>query len=142
MMNVMNRVFGMVLGLSLLCGSAFAGPTWICAITESIACTDDGSTGAPDLQGLERPTFLRVDVDTKQVTILAPASRRGETSRIETAKQEGGNWLLGGVEQGRAWTMILTEAGHMTLAITGDGEVWSVFGNTISLADLTVTESP
>jgi hypothetical protein len=122
-------------------GTAFAGPVWVCAITSATATHDDGSTGAPDLGGLARPSFLRVDVDAKQVMILAPAERRGEVSTLETARQVGKGWLLTGVENGRAWTLMITEDGHMTLTATGDGIVWSIFGHAIPIEKISA-ETP
>jgi hypothetical protein len=127
----------------LLCGGALAAaPTWICSITGTTACQDDGTTGQPDLGGLARPTFLRVDLDAKLVTILAPAERRGEFSKIETAAQVDGGWLLTGFERGRGWTMLVSDDGNMSLSMTGDGEIWSVFGNAIRAEDVKAPGKP
>lgn len=126
----------------LMCGAAWAGPTWICSITRATACQDDGTTGEPDLGGLERPTFIRVDADAKQVTLLGPASRRGEVSKIDTVRQEGKTWILTGVEQGRVWSIVITEEGDMTMSATGDGVVWSVFGHAILEQDVAPGSRP
>ena len=126
----------------LLCSAAWAGPTWICAITRGTACQDDGTTGEPDLGGLDRPTFIRVDVDAKQVTILGPSSRRGEVSKIDTVQQVENTWLLTGVDRGRAWSIVISDDGHMTMSATGDGEVWSVFGHAILEKDLAHGDRP
>lgn len=114
---------------TVLSGSALAEPVWICSITEAIACEEDGSTGPPDLGGLARPTFLRVDVGRKQVTLLAPAGRNGEITKIDAAHKGDGIWVLSGIEAERAWSMVISERGHMTLSVTVDGASWAVFGH-------------
>ncbi len=123
-------------GFALLCGHAWAGPTWICSISYAVAATDEGEIGPPDLGRMEAPAFLRVDSDAMQITILAPASRRGEVSRIDTLQRNGEAWLLSGMERGRIWCMTISDAGHVTLSMVDDGEVWAVFGNALLEEDL------
>ena len=125
-----------------LCGSAVAGPTWVCSIATAIATHEDGTTGEPDLDGLARPTFLKVDVDAKQVTILAPAKRRGEVSKLDTVRQVGKTWVLTGIEEDRVFCMVIGANGNMTLTATTDGTVWSVFGHAIPEADITPSKEP
>jgi len=127
----MVRVLGsLLLGVGL-CGSAIAGPTWLCSIADAVAVDEDGTIGAPDLGGLERPTFLRVDTDKKQITLLAPESRRGEVTKINAVHEGQGHWLFSGVEEGRAWSLVISEKGHVTLSVTSDGATWSVFGHAL-----------
>ena len=116
------------------CGAAFAG-TWLCSLTSATAVDEDGTVGPPDLGGLERPTFLRVDTASKEVRLLAPASRRGEVTKIDSIREEGELWLMSGVEKGRAWSLIITARGDLTLSIVGDGVTWSGFGHALSEAE-------
>jgi len=125
----------------VLCGGAIAGPTWLCSITTVVAVDEDGTVGAPDLGGLERPTFLRVDAAKKEVTLLGPESRRGEVTKIETVLEIEGVWVFSGVEDERAWSMIITAKGQMTLSISNDGVVWSVFGHALPSDAVSAGES-
>jgi hypothetical protein len=111
-----------------LSGSILAEQAWICCIAQGIACQDDGSTGPPDLGGRERPTFLRVDVAKKQVTLLAPAERKGEVTKIDNVTKGDGIWIFSGIEEKRAWSMVISDKGSMTLSVTTDGASWAVFG--------------
>ncbi|MCE9615056.1 MAG: hypothetical protein K8T26_12330 [Lentisphaerae bacterium] len=113
----------------LSCGGALGAPVWTCAITSAFQCDDDGTVGPPDLGGLARPTFLRVDANTKAITILAPDSRRGEVTKIGTVVDGKDLWLFSGIEDGRAWSLVINAEGHMTLSVASDGATWSVFGN-------------
>ncbi len=126
----------LLLGACLGAGAFAAGPIWICAITSAVASHQDGTTGEPDLGGLARPTFLKVDTEAKQVTILAPAKRRGETSKLDTVRQVGKTWILTGVEEDRLFSLVIAADGQMTMAATADGVVWAVFGHAIPEADL------
>jgi hypothetical protein len=111
--------------------TGLAGPTWLCSLTESLAVYEDGSSGPVDLGDVEAPTFLRVNTETMEVTLLAPDSRKGEVTVIGEAKRGDQKWVLTGVENGRAWSMVISDEGYMTLSVTGDGTTWSVFGNAL-----------
>jgi hypothetical protein len=119
------------LAANLTCGGAWAGQTWICSVTSGVAVDEDGTVGPPDTGDRERPTFFRLDTSTKELTLLAPKSRRGEVTKLDTVHESEGQWLLSGVERGRGLSVIVTTEGRMSLSVVGDGVVWSVFGNAL-----------
>ena len=107
MMNLRNLTFSCGLFLAALLPSlGMAGPTWLCSVSESLAVYDDGSSGEIDMGDLEAPTFLRVNTETREVTLLAPVSRKGEVTVIGEAKRGDQRWVITGVEDGRAWSMV------------------------------------
>jgi hypothetical protein len=112
-------------------GEVEAGRSWICSINSAVECADGVECGSPDLGGLDRPTFLRVDAERKAITILAPGSRRGEVTEIGTVKEIDDLLVLTGVERGRAWSMVISREGYMTLSVTYDGVTWTAFGNSM-----------
>ena len=114
-------------------GAAWAGHVWICAINSAVAVDEDGTVGPPDPGDRERATFLRVDLDKKEVTLLAPESRRGEVTKIDSVVESEGQWLLSGVEHGRGVKMVITADGRMSLSIVTDGAVWAVFGHALPI---------
>jgi hypothetical protein len=113
------------------CGGARAGQTWICSVTSAVAVDEDGTVGPPDTGSRERPTFFRIDTSTKELTLLAPKSRRGEVTKFDMVQESEGQWLLSGVEHGRGLSVIVNAEGRMSLSVVGDGVVWSVFGNAL-----------
>ena len=115
----------------LWAGGVHAGPVWICSITKTVECQDDGTVGEPDFGGLAPPTFFRVDTDEKKITLLAPESRRGEVTVIDRVLEEENIWVLTGVDNGRAWSMVISRDGYMTLSISYDGVTWSAFGHSM-----------
>ena len=120
-------IFAALSGLGL----AHAGESWLCSVTSAVECADGEPCGEPDLGGLERPTCMRVDAGTKKITLLAPDSRRGEVTEIGTVTEMKHIWVFTGVENGRAWSMVISKEGHMTLSVTYDGVTWTVFGNSM-----------
>jgi len=136
-MTCTMRMVAMTLVASgLLVGSAWAEQTWICAITSAVAVDEDGTVGPPDVGDKERPTFFRVDTAKKELTLLAPKSRRGEVTKLDTVVESEGQWLFSGVEHGRGLNLVITADGHMTLSVVADGVVWSVFGNVLSAEEV------
>jgi hypothetical protein len=112
----------------VMCGTTWAGQTWICSVASAVAVDEDGTVGPPDLGDRDRPTFLRVDPAKKELTILAPESRRGEVTKLDTVHEAEGNHIFSGMENGRNVSLIITAEGRMTLSVIADGVVWSVFG--------------
>ncbi len=135
MMCTMRMVAMTLVASGLLVGSAWAEQTWICAVTSAVAVDEDGTVGPPDVGDKERPTFFRVDTTKKELTLLAPKSRRGEVTKLDTVVESEGQWLFSGVENGRGLNVVITADGHMTLSVVADGVVWSVFGNVLSADD-------
>lgn len=126
------------------CTAARADQTWLCSLSSAVAVDEDGTVGAPDTGGRERPTFFRLDLDKKQLTLLAPQSRRGEVTTFDAVHESEGQWLFTGVEHGRGLSVIVTKEGRLSLSVVGDGVVWSVFGHALpegAAADLVDEEA-
>jgi hypothetical protein len=121
-----------VLAFSLaLGGSASAGQTWLCSVASAVAVDEDGTVGPPDAGGRERPTFFRVDPTKKELTLLAPESRRGEVTKIDKVHEADGHWVFSGLENNRGFSLIIAAEGRMTVSVVGDGVIWSVFGHAL-----------
>jgi len=114
-----------------LCGGAWAEQTWLCSVGSAVAVDEDGTVGPPDLGDKERPTFFRVDPAKKELTLLAPASRRGEVTKIDMVHESQGQRIFSGVENGRSLNLIIADDGRLSLSVLGDGVVWSVFGHAL-----------
>ncbi|MFM7244956.1 MAG: hypothetical protein ACKO40_12405 [Planctomycetaceae bacterium] len=132
-MTTLTRLFVMILAVHLLSsGASRAEQSWLCSVTSAVAVDEDGTIGPPDLGDRERPTFMRIDVEKKELTLLAPESRRGEITKLETMHEKDGMHILSGVENGRNISLIITADGRMTLSVIADGVVWSVFGHALA----------
>ena len=121
----------MLAAMGTVCGDAWAGQSWLCSVGSAVAVDEDGTVGPPDLGDRERPTFFRLDADKKELTLLAPESRRGEVTKFDTVHDVNGQRVFSGVEHGRVVSVIVSTDGRMTLSIISDGVVWSVFGHAL-----------
>ena len=129
-----------ILALALVAtGTAHAGQTWLCSVASAVAVDEDGTVGPPDVGDRERPTFFRVDSAKKELTLLAPASRRGEVTKIDLVHEADGHRVFSGIEHGRSLNLIINAEGRMSLSVLGDGVVWSVFGHVLPEGDVNVT---
>jgi len=117
--------------MATACGDAQAGQSWLCSVGSAVSVDEDGTVGPPDLGDRERPTFFRLDADKKELTLLAPESRRGEVTKLDTVHDVNGQRVFSGVEHGRVVSVIVSTDGRMTLSIISDGVVWSVFGHAL-----------
>jgi hypothetical protein len=131
MKNAMTMILLTLVANVALCGGAWAEQTWLCSIGSAVAVDEDGTVGPPDLGEKERPTFFRVDAAKKELTLLAPASRRGEVTKIDMVHESQGQRIFSGVENGRSLNLIIADDGRVSLSVLGDGVVWSVFGNAL-----------
>ena len=139
MVTTATRLFVMTLAANLLAGdAAWAGQRWICSVTSAVAVDEDGTIGPPDLGDRERPTFMRIDAATKELTLLAPESRRGEVTKLHSVTEADGVTVFSGVENGRGVSLIISATGHLTLSVVSDGVVWSVFGHALPEAEATL----
>lgn len=131
MKNAITMILLAVVAHLALCGGAWAEQAWLCSIGSAVAVDEDGTVGPPDLGDKDRPTFFRVDAAKKELTLLAPASRRGEVTKIDMVHESQGQRIFSGVENGRSLNLIIADDGRMSLSVLGDGVVWSVFGNAL-----------
>lgn len=133
MMQAAFRMVLLTLAANLaLCGGARAEQAWLCSVASAVAVDEDGTVGPPDLGDRDRPTFFRVDAAKKELTLLAPPSRRGEVTKIDMVHESDAGRVFSGVENGRGLNLIITADGRMSLSVVGDGVVWSVFGHALS----------
>jgi len=131
-MNQAIRIVLVTLAATLvMSGVARAEQTWLCAVSSAVAVDEDGTVGPPDVGDRERPTFFRVDSAKKELTLLAPASRRGEVTKIDLVHEADGHRVFSGIEHGRSLNLIINAEGRMSLSVLGDGVVWSVFGHAL-----------
>ena len=134
----MNRL--QVAGLSVaLAGMAVAFPAaaagkydgskpMLCAISAMSECTADGKCERSVPQaGNNLPTFVRVDVKGK---LLTDNSGSGRKSEIKVSSVVGGQLMLQGAEEGKAWSMVIaSESGTFGASVVEDDGLFALFGN-------------
>ena len=128
----MNKVMIAVLGL-LLTGSAAADDVsksnrMLCSISKVLVCFEgvDCLSVLPFEVGV--PRFIIVDVKKKLLT-TTKASAENRSTPVANVLREEGRILLQGVEQGRAYGILIDEeSGELTGAVARDALTVSAFG--------------
>ena len=129
------RIAVCVLGLAVLTLMSHAAPdsegTLICAATHSVECDgydEECHQGHSDI--INFPHFFRVDIKNRKLHVM-DLERRGETTDVtHIARSETRGWIiLQGVEEGRPWSMLITEkTGRFSLVISEDDAAFNIFG--------------
>ena len=74
------------------------------------------------------PEFIEVDLKRKTLATTR-ASGEGRSTPIQSQKRDAGYIYLQGVENGRSFSMVISEStGDLTFAIAADGETAIMFG--------------
>ena len=133
----MKRAFATGAAVLLAC-FALAGPAaaagkydgsapMLCAVTAINECTADGKCerSAPQ-QGNNVPTFLRVDVKGRTLNADDGSGRKSE---IKAASVVDGQLMLQGIENGKAWNMVIgSESGRWGGSVVEDDGSFALFG--------------
>lgn len=125
-------IFSLILlGCTVLYGTlpaAANGDIRTCSVNKVLECLPDEGCEETTVQEMNLPRFVKIDLNAKTMTSLDKEVPR--TSDITSIEQLEGETILHGTEQ-RGWTMTLSDDGDLTLAASGDGEGFIVFGSCI-----------
>ena len=101
---------------------------WLCSAIEATVCDVDGdcNIGAPWLWNI--PQFIEVDLTKKKIATTKASSENRETP-IRTIERSGGLVFIQGIENGRAFSLVVEEkTGTLSAAVARTGMTVSVFG--------------
>lgn len=117
------------LGASPVAAEPFDGSqTLVCAYMQTYECNGEDACKPGDADDVRIPDFVRVDFGKKTITAL-DEERRGETTSIRHVERTEGRVILQGVEGGRGWSLLLSEAtGTTVLTVSDDQDAFVVFG--------------
>jgi hypothetical protein len=87
----------------------------LCAVVETFECSENGDCQQGTAQSINFPQFLKINFKTK---IISGNRVGGEerTTKIENMEHSNGKLILQGTQNGKGWSMVITEAiGKMTV---------------------------
>ena len=130
----MKRV-GMVLAAAALLGAAPAfaddltgAKTLLCSAVEVSACETSFGCDSGPATDWRVPAFLEVDLATKTVR-TTQASGENRSTVASVVERKDGRILVQGMENGRAFSILIREAdGALTAAVAREELTVSVFG--------------
>ncbi len=123
----------LALGLALAHHSALAqsvdgADPLVCAAIETEICEAGMACTEGDAQAMNVPSFLHISLANNSIQGTRPNGESLNTV-IASTTRDAGELLLQGVENGRGWSMAITEAtGRMVLSAAGDNIAFVVFG--------------
>jgi hypothetical protein len=119
----------LMMALAGTTGLAPAGPydgsrPILCAVATIMECDASGQCERQIADGVNSPTFIRVDVPGQMLT--AGANKR---SPIKSVTRLDGELILQGGENGRGWSATIDEeTGRMAAAVVDNTYTFSLFG--------------
>ena len=113
---------------SALADSVANADRLLCSTSRVVVCFEDGECVESLPWELNIPQF--VVIDTKKKTIsTTKASNENRSTPIRTLQRDGGAVIFQGIEQGRAFGVVIDEeSGLLTGSVARDGMSVSVFG--------------
>jgi hypothetical protein len=85
------------------------------------------NSGAPEDENI--PDFIEVDLKRKTLAATR-ASGEDRSTPIKSQTREAGYIYLQGVENGRSFSMVISEStGDLTFTVAADGETATMFGD-------------
>ena len=100
----------------------------LCTAVQATVCEAEGDCEIAPPWSFNIPQFIEIDL-TRNTLATTKASGENRTTPIRNALRENGLVFLQGVEGGRAFSFVITEAtGMASIAVARDGVTVSVFG--------------
>ena len=100
----------------------------LCTAVQVSACDSDGKCQADTPWNLNIPQFIEIDLDHKMLS-TTKASGENRSTPVRTLVREDGQIFLQGVEGGRAFSFVITEASGMaSIAVAREDLTVSIFG--------------
>lgn len=113
---------------ALVAGDFDGSRPLLCAVIETIECTPDGECLRGEAESIDMPAFLKIDFAEKTI-IGTPQDGTVRTTEIKTMAHMDGKLILQGIQRGKAWTMVISEATGKATITASDNEVgFVVFG--------------
>lgn len=114
--------------LSVAAGDFDGSKTLLGAVIEIYECTANGGCEQVTVKEINFLRFLNINFNKKEITGTR-ANGQALTTAIKNRVSMDGMLILQGVENGKGWSMAITEAtGKMVLTVSGDEEGFVVFG--------------
>jgi hypothetical protein len=99
----------------------------LCAATDVMACEDTRACTRETPEAVNLPPFVRIDTSRRRIESTDGSNRSAE---IASMTNSDGRLVMHGVQNGRAWNVIVaSDTGRMSVAVAGDRVGYVVFGS-------------
>lgn len=98
----------------------------LCAPIEVTECGVEGECYHGTPESVNIPQFLKIDVKKKMISATDESGRK---TPIKNLEHNNGRMIMHGGQDGRGWTMVISEeTGKMSASVAGDQFGFVVFG--------------
>jgi hypothetical protein len=132
-MRLVMTIFGFLAAIVLVPAAALAGAYdgssgLICASLDTAHCVAEGECATGRAASVNLPQFFKIDFEAETIRAERPDGSE-RSSPIEITSHDQDHLVLQGVQEGLGWSVVIDETtGHMTIAASGHGEAFIVFG--------------
>ena len=100
----------------------------ICAVIEVFECVPGGECQLGGAESINIPQFLKINFEEKTIS-STPEAGPVRTTKIQNMERADGKLILQGVQNGRAWSMVINETtGKVTLSASDELAGFVIFG--------------
>ncbi len=100
----------------------------LCSVIETFECGPGGECQRGTAESIGIPQFLKISFNDKMIS-STPEGGQLRTTKIKNIERADGKLILQGVQNGRAWSMVMIETtGKITLSASDDQAGFIVFG--------------
>jgi hypothetical protein len=100
----------------------------LCTAVQAMVCSEDGDCVVDNPWAFNIPQFLEFDLKGKKVS-TTKASGEERSSPLRTVERDAEAIYLQGLENGRAFSLVINESsGMLSAAVARDGKSVGVFG--------------
>jgi hypothetical protein len=126
----------MVLGLlcifmmtqTVMAGDFDGSKPLLCAVVWTTECGQNGDCTQGTAEDIGFPQFVKINFTDKTIS-STPESGQIRTSKADKIEHVGNSLILQGVQNGRAWSMVINETtGKLTLSASDDQAGFIIFG--------------
>jgi hypothetical protein len=119
--------------LQLSAGQFDGSVPLLCAVIQVVECGAGGECYPVQPEIAHIPRFLKINFKKKTISATEESGRK-EVTRIKNIERVNGKLILQGSENGRGWTMVISEeTGEMSATVSGEEVGFVVFGATTKL---------
>ncbi len=125
---ILLTLFIFLMPLTSTAGDFDGSRPLICAVMEDFDCIPGDECLSGTAESINIPQFLKIDFEKKVIT-----GKRGDgqvlSTTVKNMERVDGKMILQGIQNGKAWSMVITEAtGKMTVTAADDQVGFVVFG--------------
>jgi hypothetical protein len=100
----------------------------VCAALSAVVCISGEGCAQGSSEAINVPKFFHVNFAEQTIRATRPNGKK-IASKIRSKTREKGELILQGIENGRGWSMAISEkSGRSTISVAGDEIAYTVFG--------------